>query len=86
LRFSHSVDAALNLLGSDAQNSKRLNAEGLVALLIHPLQPARYASDSSGSGAHPSGGCCPPRSHASRTRLQRIESSLQTVLLIRKEG
>jgi hypothetical protein len=85
LRISHSIDAAVNFLRSDAQNSKHLDPEGLVAPLVQPLQPARYALDCSGSGVHTSGGR-PTRTYASRSRLRGIESRLQTVLLIRKEG
>ena len=86
LRFSHRIDPALNVLRSDAQNSKHLDPEGLVALLVQPLQPGRYAPDSSGSGIHTSGGSRPTRSHASRTCLRRMERCLQTGLLIRKES
>jgi hypothetical protein len=52
LRFSHSTDAPLNFLRSDAQSSKHLDPEGLVVPLVQTLQPTRYENNSSGRGVH----------------------------------
>jgi len=52
LRFGHGTDAPLNFLRSDAQSSKHLDPEGLVAALVQTLQPTRYENDSSGCGVH----------------------------------
>ena len=46
LRFGHSTDASLNFFRPDAQGSKHLDPEGLVAPLIQTLQPTRYENDS----------------------------------------
>lgn len=48
LRFNHSIDAPLNFLRSDAQSSKHLDAEGLVAPLVQTFQPTHYEDNSSG--------------------------------------
>ena len=41
LDLGHRTDAPLNFLRSDAQSSKRLDPEGLVAPLVQTLQPTR---------------------------------------------
>jgi hypothetical protein len=55
LRFSHSTDAPLNFLRSDAQSFKHLDPEGLVAPLVQTLQLTRYENDSGGCGVHIAG-------------------------------
>jgi hypothetical protein len=55
LRFGHGTDAPLNFLRSDAQSSKHLDPEGLVAALVQTLEPTRYENDSSGCGVHIAG-------------------------------
>jgi hypothetical protein len=42
LRFRHSTDASLNFFRPNAQGSKHLDPEELVALLVQTLQLTRY--------------------------------------------
>jgi hypothetical protein len=89
LRFGHSTDASLNFFRPDAQGSKHLDTEGLVTPLVQTLQLTRYENDSGGSGVHIAERRRPRPwigRFASRTHLHRIESRVQGLLLVRKEG
>jgi hypothetical protein len=79
LRFGHSTDPPLNFLSPDAQSSKRLDPEGLVAPLVQTLQLTRYENDS-GAGLNAafkaSCSCARRVSLASRVRKLRNGSPL----------
>jgi hypothetical protein len=89
LRFGHSTDAPLNFFRPDAQSSEHLDPEGLVAPLVQTLEPTRYENDSGGCGVHIAGKRCPTPGigrFAWRTHLHRIESRVQSLLLVREQS